>query len=171
MSLLKSNYRVFIFIFILCLVIPAQAVAENSEVDRLVAAMLKETPVIDNLRQLCDEIGGRAEIIEPLKRALKPVEALGPFQYINIPLLGTDHYDFMVQGIANVMIDQDPAGYAHDYHAESDTFDKVDIRQLKLNAAVMAAYTYGFATMKITWKRQSRAEIIAPAVEIFFHLC
>ncbi len=103
--------------------------------------------------------GGRGEIIEPLKRALKPVEGLGPFNYINIPMLGTDHYDFMMQGIPAIMFDQDPADYGFDYHAESDTFDKVDLRQLKLNASILAAYTYGFANMDVTWKRHTRAEI------------
>jgi len=102
---------------------------------------------------------GRGEIIEPLKRALKPVEEMGPFNYINVPQTGTDHYDFMMQGIAAVMFDQEMGDYTLDYHAESDTFDKVDLRQLKKNAAILAAFTYGFANMDVTWKRQTRAEI------------
>ena len=44
-------------------------------------------------------------------------------------------------------------------HAESDTFDKVDQRQLRLNAAIAAALVYGFANMEVTWKRQTRAEV------------
>lgn len=103
--------------------------------------------------------GGRGDIIEPLKHALKPVEGLGPFNYINVPMIGTDHYDFMMQGIPAIMFDQDPTDYGYDYHAESDTFDKVDLRQLKLNASILAAFTYGFANMDVSWKRQTRAEI------------
>lgn len=103
--------------------------------------------------------GGRGEIIEPLKHALKPAAGLGPFNYINVPMVGTDHYDFMMQGIPAIMFDQDPTDYGLDYHAESDTFDKVDLRQLKLNAAILAAFTYGFADMDVTWKRHTRAEI------------
>jgi len=53
----------------------------------------------------------------------------------------------------------DPFNYPTNYHAESDTFDKVDFSQLKLNTAIIAALTYGFANMAVTWKRQTRAEI------------
>lgn len=102
---------------------------------------------------------GRKEMTEPVNLALKPLAGLGPFQQINEPIVGTDNYDFMMQGIGNLIANQEPAYYAPNYHAESDTFDKVDPRQLKLNAAIIAALTYGFANMEVTWKRQTRAEI------------
>jgi hypothetical protein len=102
---------------------------------------------------------GREEMIEPVNQALKPVEGLGPFQQINGPIVGTDNYDFMMQGIGNLVANHAPADYAPNYHAESDTFDKVDLCQLRLNAAIIAALTYGFANMDVTWKRQTRAEI------------
>ncbi|MCX6581170.1 MAG: M20/M25/M40 family metallo-hydrolase [Candidatus Aminicenantes bacterium] len=102
---------------------------------------------------------GRQELIEPVNRALKPVTGLGPFNYIDQPIVGTDNYDFMMQGIANLVANQDPHEYAPNYHAESDTFDKIDLRQLKINGAIMAALAYGFANMEVAWKRQTRAEI------------
>jgi Zn-dependent M28 family amino/carboxypeptidase len=102
---------------------------------------------------------GREEIIEPINRALRPVKGLGPFQQINQPIVGTDNYDFMMQGIANLVANHDPYNYGPNYHAESDTFDKVDSRQLRINAAIVAALAYGFANMEVTWKRQTRAEI------------
>ncbi|NIM13905.1 MAG: M20/M25/M40 family metallo-hydrolase [Candidatus Aminicenantes bacterium] len=103
--------------------------------------------------------GGREELIEPVNQALKPVEGLGPFQHIDHPMVGTDHYDFMMQGIATLVPNQAPANYGPNYHAASDTFDKVDLHQLKLNAAIMAALIYGFADMDVTWKRHTRAQI------------
>jgi hypothetical protein len=102
---------------------------------------------------------GREEMTGPVNRALQPVAALGPFRQVNEPVVGTDNYDFMMQGVANLVADHEPANYTFNYHAESDTFDKVNLRQLKLNAAVIAALTYGFATMDVTWKRQTRTEI------------
>ncbi|NIR47022.1 M20/M25/M40 family metallo-hydrolase [candidate division KSB1 bacterium] len=102
---------------------------------------------------------GREELIAPVNRALEPVKGLGPFEPINMPIVGTDNYDFMMQGIANLVANHDPYNYAPNYHAESDTYDKVDLRQLRLNAAIMAALTYGFANLEVTWKRQTRAEI------------
>lgn len=102
---------------------------------------------------------GRAEIIGPVNAALEPVKGLGPFHQINIPLVGTDNYDFMLQGIANLMTNHEPEDYALHYHAGTDTFDKVAPSQLKLNAAITAALAYGFADMEVNWKRQTRAEI------------
>jgi len=102
---------------------------------------------------------GREELIEPVNQALKPVQGLGPFRQLNVPLVGTDNYDFMMQGIGNLTANQAPLDYGPNYHAESDTFDKVDFNQLKLNSAITAALTYGFATMDVTWKRQTRDEI------------
>jgi carboxypeptidase Q len=102
---------------------------------------------------------GREELVESVNQALKPVQGLGPFQQFNVPLVGTDNFDFMMQGIGNLVANQAPVDYGPNYHAESDTFDKVDFNQLKLNAAITAALTYGFATMDVTWKRQTRDEI------------
>lgn len=98
---------------------------------------------------------GRGELLEPVMRALQPVQGLGPFQQIDQPIVGTDNYDFMIQGIANLVANHDPFNYGPNYHAESDTYDKVDMRQLRLNAAIVAALTYGFANMEVTWQRQT----------------
>jgi len=130
--------------------------AHAEEMDRHIMACSTD---IGSGRILGFFTNGRQEMIEPVNRALKPVERLGPFSQIDQPIVGTDNYDFMMQGIANLVADQDPANYAPNYHAESDTFDKIDLRQLKLNAAIMAALAYGFAHMEVTWKRQTRDEI------------
>jgi len=66
-----------------------------------------------------------------------------------------------MQGIVNLVANHEPYNYGPTYHAESDTFDKVDLRQLRLNAAIVAAVTYGYANEDVTWERQSRAEIEA----------
>ncbi|MCA9742549.1 MAG: M20/M25/M40 family metallo-hydrolase [Deferribacteres bacterium] len=102
---------------------------------------------------------GRADILPAVDKALEPVGGLGPFVNINAPIVGTDNYDFMMQGVANLVGNHDPYNYGPNYHAESDTFDKVDLRQIRVNAAIVAALTYGFANMEVTWKRQSRADI------------
>ncbi|MDH3568696.1 MAG: peptidase M28, partial [Gemmatimonadota bacterium] len=54
---------------------------------------------------------------------------------------------------------QESANYGPNYHARSDTFDRIDVRQLKLNAAIAAAVTWGSANMDVTWQRQSRDEV------------
>ncbi len=104
---------------------------------------------------------GRAELLPAVEGALAPVRGLGPFTQVEEPIVGTDNYDFMLQGVANLVASQESANYAPNYHARSDTFDKVDQRQLRLNAAVAAAVVWGFAQGEVTWARQGRAEVEA----------
>ncbi len=94
-----------------------------------------------------------------MEKTLEPVRGLGPFEHVDWPIVGTDNFDFMMQGIGNLVANQAPANYGPNYHARSDTFDKVDQQQHRLNAAIAAAVTYGFATMDVTWQRQTREEI------------
>jgi hypothetical protein len=103
--------------------------------------------------------GGRPEMVEAVERTLDPVRGLGPFQQLDIPIVGTDNYDFMMQGIGNLVANQASTNYGPNYHARSDTFDKVDQHQLRLNAAIAAAVTWGFATMDVTLRRQTRDEV------------
>lgn len=102
---------------------------------------------------------GRADLLAPVEQVLAPVSKLGPFTQINEPVVGTDNYDFMVQGVANVVANHEPFNYGPNYHAVSDTYDKVDTQQLRRNAAVVAAFTLGVANMEVNWKRQTRAEV------------
>jgi carboxypeptidase Q len=103
--------------------------------------------------------GGRPEILPAVEQSLAPVAALGPFAQIDIPIVGTDNLDFMLEGVANLVANQESANYGPNYHARSDEYGQADPRQLRLNAAVLAAMTLRFAEMPVTWKRQSRAEI------------
>jgi len=105
--------------------------------------------------------GGRPDVLAAVERALQPVAGLGPFEHNDIPIVGTDNFDFMMEGIANLVANQESAAYGPNYHAGTDTFDKVDPRQMRLNAAIAAAVTYGFAEMDVSWKRHDRAAIDA----------
>ena len=100
-------------------------------------------------------VNGRREIAPTLERALTVVQGLGPFVQVDEPVVGTDNFDFMLEGVAN----QESANYGPNYHASSDTFDKVDVRQLHANAAIVAAAIYGYAEAQVTWGRQSRADV------------
>lgn len=103
--------------------------------------------------------GGRPELLPAVARALEPVAGLGPFAQVDEPIVGTDNFDFMLEGVANLVANQEPANYGPNYHARSDTFDKVDLRQLRLNAAVAAALAWGLAQGEVAWRRQTRAEV------------
>lgn len=105
---------------------------------------------------------GNKELINVVDKLLQPVSALGDFTNINAPIVGTDNFDFMLQGLGNLVGNHMPQVYGQNYHASSDTFDKVDLKQMKVNSAIVAAVILGFANMDqkdITWKRQTRPEI------------
>ena len=57
----------------------------------------------------------------------------------------TDNFDFLLEGIPTLVANQEPANYILNYHAASDTFDKVDIAQLKRNVAIAAVTAYALA--------------------------
>ena len=105
---------------------------------------------------------GNEKLVSVMDDLLKPVAALGDFTNINAPIVGTDNFDFMLQGVGNLVGAHKPQLYGQNYHASSDTFDKVDLKSLKRNSAIVAAVVLGFANMDesdITWKRQTRPEI------------
>ncbi len=103
--------------------------------------------------------GGRTDLLAVLTRALEPVAGLGPFTSINTPIVGTDNYDFMMQGVANLVANQESANYGPNYHARSDEFGRADLRQLRLNAAIAAAVTWGFATTDAVLPRWTARQV------------
>ncbi len=102
---------------------------------------------------------GRSELADVLDRSLGAVSGLGPFVHPNVPVVGTDNYDFMIEGVANLVANQESANYGPNYHARSDTFDKVDQQQLRLNSAIVAATIWGFANLDLDLPRHDRAQI------------
>ncbi len=104
---------------------------------------------------------GRDELIPAVDQLLKPVQALSDFTNLNAPIVGTDNFDFMLEGVPNLVAIHKPASYGTNYHAASDTFDKVDIKALKRNSAIIATLLLGLANDGLQWPRQSRAEIQA----------
>ena len=102
---------------------------------------------------------GRADLLAPTARALAPVAGLGPFTQVNAPIVGTDNFDFMLQGVPNLVANQEPAAYGPNYHARSDTFDKCDPQQLRLNAVIAAAVTLDFAQDPAALSRDSAEKV------------
>jgi carboxypeptidase Q len=82
-----------------------------------------------------------------------------PLTNTNHPIVGTDNFDFMLNGVANLVANEEAATNRPNYHARSDTFDKCDPQQLRLNAAVTAAVTWSFANDTPLLARQSRKQV------------
>jgi len=83
--------------------------------------------------------GGRKDVNGALTPMLQPFATWNANQLTNDAMTGTDHYDFMIEGVPTLVANQSEANYLVNYHATSDTFDKVDFAQLKKNEAEAAA--------------------------------
>ena len=82
--------------------------------------------------------GGRKDIDAAIQPLLAPFAQWKADVLTNDAETGTDHFDFMIEGVPTLLANQDTANYLVNYHATSDTFDKVDFPQLKKNEAIAA---------------------------------
>ena len=105
--------------------------------------------------------GGRPDVVAATNQALAPVSALGPFQHADVPIVGTDNYDFMMQGVPNVVANQESATYGPNYHANTDTFDKADTVAMRRNAVIAAAITWYWANAREVPGRHTMAQVEA----------
>jgi len=92
-------------------------------------------------------IGGRKDILYTAKELIAP---LAQFDVKEVKLdmeWGTDHFDFMLEGVPTFVADQQEANYLENYHAISDTYDKVDFAQLKKHVAEAASLSVELANL------------------------
>jgi carboxypeptidase Q len=105
-------------------------------------------------------LGGRSDIEPAVNEILKPFAGWGADHHTADASFGSDNFDFLLEGVPTLLANQEIANYLQNYHAASDTFDKVDIRELKLNTVLAAVTAWGIADRaEPIGKRQSRAEI------------
>jgi carboxypeptidase Q len=131
--------------------------AHRDEMARHVAAVIHD---IGDGKVVGYYTNGRPELDAALKQILAPVAARGSAGTNDEAILGTDNFDFLLEGVPNLVADQQVDRYLADYHAESDTFDKVDPELARQNAAVAAVVVAGLANAPSRLgARQSRADI------------
>jgi len=91
--------------------------------------------------------GGRKDVLDTAKRLIAPLQQFGLTQMKTDMEWGTDHFDFMLEGVPTFVADQEEANYLENYHAVSDTYDKVDFVQLKKHVAEAAAFSFALANL------------------------
>jgi len=132
--------------------------SHRDELDRHVAVVIHD---IGDGRITGYYTNGRADIDDAVKAVLAPVAARGAAGIDEEAILGTDNFDFLLEGVPNLVANQETARYLADYHAESDTFDKVDPELARGNAAIAAVAVLGLANSpRRLGPRQSRAEVL-----------
>ena len=135
----------------------AYAHAHRAELDRMIAAVIFDSGVG---RVTGFNVDGRKDYLPQLRDALEPLKAIGPMDYTFDAAGDTDDLDFMLEGVPALVANQDVANYMINYHAASDTFDKVDFTELKKNVAIAAITAYALADRPLRLgHRQSRAEV------------
>ncbi len=92
-------------------------------------------------------LGGRKDILPTAAALMRP---LAQFEVKELKYdieWGTDHFDFLLEGVPTFVAEQQEANYLENYHAISDTYDKVDFPQLKKHVAEAATLSLELADM------------------------
>lgn len=133
------------------------AEAHRAEMDKIRAVLIYDSGIG---RVTGYSLSGRADIEPAVREVLKPLDSWDVNHHTLDADIGTDNWDFLLEGVPTLIANQEEANYLPNYHAASDTFDKVDIRELKINAALAAVTAWGIADRaEPIGKRLSRAEI------------
>src|SRR4029077_9528632 len=92
-------------------------------------------------------VGGRKDVVPTAKELSAPLAQFDVKELKTDMEWGTDHFDFMLEGVPTFVADQQEANYLENYHAISDTYDKVDFAQLKKHVAEAAALSVELADL------------------------
>jgi len=105
-------------------------------------------------------LGGRKDAVYTAKDLIAPLAQFGVKDLLTTMEWGTDHFDFMLEGVPTFVAEQEEANYLENYHAISDTYDKVDFAQLKKHVAEAAALSVGIADLPAkVWPRLTHDQI------------
>lgn len=92
-------------------------------------------------------VGGRHDLLKNLNTALAPVKDRWKLEHMTEAFFGSDHFDFLLQGVPNLVAIQDTSNYYSPYHSEADTFDKIEMKQVRDRTALAAAAALGIANL------------------------
>jgi carboxypeptidase Q len=135
----------------------AYVVAHRPELDRVVGQVVFDSGIG---RVTGFSLGGRKDALEGTTALVAALKQFDASTLTTDATWGTDNFDFMLEGVPTFVANQQEANYLINYHASSDTFDKVDISQLKKHVAEAAELTLALANApEPVAKRLHRAEI------------
>jgi carboxypeptidase Q len=135
----------------------AYVLQHRDEMDKAVAALIIDegTGAVTGF-----SLGGRTDVEAAVKQFVPPLEQWKATALTTDAFWGTDNFDFLMEGVPTLVANQEAANYLVNYHATSDTFDKVDMPQLKKHVAMMSYMSFAIADApERIGKRQSRAEV------------
>lgn len=148
----------------------AYAVNHRSELDRAAGVVIYDSGT-GKTTGFSD--GGRKDIVDAARQLIAPLAQFGLKDITPDMEWGSDHFDFMLEGVPSFIADQDEANYLENYHAISDTYDKVDFAQLKKNVAEAAVFSVGLANLpqkigpRLTRDQIQQTIVDSHSVELF----
>jgi carboxypeptidase Q len=103
---------------------------------------------------------GRKDVLKTAQPLVAPLAQFGASELTDDAESGTDNLDFLLQGVPTFVAIQPEDNYLENYHASSDTLDKVDFKKLKTHVAETAALAFALADApERVGPRLHRAEI------------
>lgn len=135
----------------------AYAKAHRAELDKTSAVLIFDAGIGEVTGF---SLGGRKDLVAATQPLVEPLRSLGAADLTTDAFIGTDNFDFVLEGVPTLVANQKEDNYLINYHAQSDTFDKVDLERLRKHVAVAAMATFSIADAPaLIAARQSRAEI------------
>lgn len=90
-------------------------------------------------------LGGRRDIEPGLVKAMEPIAGRGANAHSYDAFFGTDHFDFLLEGVPTLVAVQDTSEYVPVYHSSADTFDKVSLSSVRDEAGIAAVTVFNIA--------------------------
>src|SRR6266576_1797732 len=124
----------------------AYATAHRSELDKAAGVAIIDSG-IGHVTGFT--LGGRKDMANTVAAIVAPLKAFGADALTTDEVeWGTDNFDFLLEGVPTIVANQEEGNYLVNYHAVSDTFDKVDIPTLKRHTAEMTVLAFGIANAR-----------------------
>lgn len=131
--------------------------AHRAALDRAIAAIMFDS---GSGAMTGYSVSGRKDMLPALRDALEPLKPLGVSDFTLDAAVETDNFDFLLEGVPTLLPNQELGDYLPNYRASSDTFEKVNIANLKKQSAIAAITAYALADRaERVAPRQSRAEV------------
>ena len=106
-------------------------------------------------------LSGRGELEPRLRLAMSAIAGRAD-RHSAEAFFGSDHFDFLLEGVPALVALQDTTDYVLPYHSEVDTFDRVSIAALKDRTSIAAATAFGLADLPERFgERLDREEVEA----------
>ncbi len=116
--------------------------SHRAELDRIAGVVIFDSGIG---RVTGFSLGGRRDVVNAATTLIAPLKSLNASTLTTDADWGTDNFDFLLQGVPTFVANQEEANYLLNYHAMSDTFDKVDLAELRKHVVEAGALTIGLA--------------------------